>query len=88
LPSNEPDTEIDGRVAGRKAVSTSQMPAGGVIFGRWSDAMIASWAGTEILVNPFVCAIQAEHLITLNLFVAVALGYSSAFVSSSDSASQ
>jgi len=85
---SQPDTEIDGRVAGRKAVSTSQMPAGGVIFGRWSDAMIASWAGAEILVNPFVRAIQAEHLVTLNLFVAVALGYSFAFVSSSDSASQ
>jgi len=56
---SQPDTEIDGRVAGRKAVSTSQMPAGGVIFGRWSDAMIASWAGAEILVNPFVRAIQA-----------------------------
>jgi len=85
---SQPDTEIDGRVAGRKAVSTSQMPAGGVIFGRWSDAMIASWAGAEILVNPFVRAIQAEHLVTLNLFVAVAFRYSSAFVSSSDSASQ
>jgi hypothetical protein len=50
--------------------------------------MIASWAGAEILVNPFVRAIQAEHLITSNLFVAVAFRYSSAFVSSSDSASQ
>ena|SRR5215469_13003217 len=84
----QPDDEIDGRVAGRKAVSSSQMPAGGVIFGRWSDAMIATWTGAEILVNPFVRATQAEHVITLNLFVAVAFKYSSAFVSSSDSASQ
>jgi hypothetical protein len=50
--------------------------------------MIASWAGAEILVNPFVRALQAEHVITLNLFVAVAFKYSSAFVTSSDSASQ
>jgi hypothetical protein len=64
------------------------MPGGGVIFGRWSDAMIATWIGAEILVNPYVRAIQAEFLITLNLFVAVAFKYSSAFVSSSDSASQ
>jgi hypothetical protein len=69
-------------------VSSSQLPTGTIIFGRWSDAMIASWAGAEILVNPFVRAIQAEHLITSNLFVAVAFRYSSAFVSSSDSASQ
>jgi predicted phage gp36 major capsid-like protein len=84
----QPDSEIDGRVAGRKAVSSSQMPTGTVIFGRWSDAMIASWAGVEILVNPFVRATQAEFLITLNLFVAVNFKYASAFVSSSDSASQ
>ena len=64
----QPDTGIDGRVAGRKAVNSSQLPPGTVIFGRWSDAMIASWAGAEILVNPFVKAVTAEHLITLNLF--------------------
>ena len=64
------------------------MPAGKVIFGRWSDAVIATWIGGEILVNPYLRAIQAELVITLNLFVAVAFRYSSAFVSSSDSASQ
>ena len=52
------------------------------------DAMIATWAGVEILINPFVRAVQAEHLITLNLFTAVGFKYASAFVSSSDSASQ
>jgi hypothetical protein len=62
------DTEIDGRIAGRKAVSSSQMPTDTIIFGRWSDAMIASWAGAEVLINPFVKATTAEHLITLNLF--------------------
>jgi HK97 family phage major capsid protein len=85
---SQPDTEIDGRVAGRKAVSSSQLPTGAVIFGRWSDAMIANWIGAEILVNPFLRATQAEFVITLNLFVAIAFKYSSAFVSSSDSASQ
>src|SRR5262249_17813731 len=68
---NQPDTEIDGRVAGRKAVSSSQLPAGAVIFGRWSDAMIATWVGTEILVNPIFRATQAELVITLNLWVAI-----------------
>jgi HK97 family phage major capsid protein len=84
----QPDNEIDGRVAGRKAVSSSQMPTGKVIFGRWSDAMIASWAGIEITVNPYAFAIAAKNLISLNLLAAVNFRYSSAFVSSSDSASQ
>jgi len=82
------DDPIFGRVAGRRAISTSQMPAGTVIFGRWSDAIIGTWIGGEILVNPYLRPIQAEVVITLNLFVAVAFRYSSAFVSSSDSASQ
>jgi hypothetical protein len=84
----QPDTEIDGRVAGRKAVSSSQMPTGSVIFGRWSDAMIATWVGAEILVNPYVRATQAEQQLTLNLWVAVNFKYSSAFVAGGDSASQ
>jgi hypothetical protein len=52
------------------------------------DAMVAAWAGAEIMVNPYVKAVYAEHQISLNLLVAVAFRYSSAFVSSSDSASQ
>jgi len=85
---SQPDNEIDGRVAGRKAVSSSQMPTGTVIFGRWSDAMIATRAGAEILVNPYVKAVNAEHQISLNLFVAVAFRHSSAVVSSAGVASQ
>jgi hypothetical protein len=69
--TSEPDNEMDSRVAGQKAVSTSQMPVGKVIFCRWSDALICSWAGLEILVNPFLRAVQAEHVLTLNVWVAV-----------------
>ena len=85
---SQPDTEIDGRVAGRKAVNSSQLPSGKVIFGRWSDALIGTWAGFEILVNPYLRATQAEYVINLNFFCAVAFKYSSAFITSSDSASQ
>jgi HK97 family phage major capsid protein len=85
---SQPDNEIDGSVAGRRAVNSSQMPSGSVIFGRWSDVMIASWAAVEIQVNPFIYAAAAKHLITVNLLAAVNFRYSSAFVSSSDSASQ
>jgi hypothetical protein len=64
------------------------MPAGPVIFGRWSDAMIASWAGIEIEVNPYTYAVAGKYLISVNLLAAVNFRYSSAFVSSSDSAAQ
>jgi hypothetical protein len=84
----QPDDQIDGRVAGRKAVNSNQVPAGTVIFGRWSDALIATWAGVEILINPFMRAVQAEHVISLNFLIAIAFRYSNAFVGSSDSGSQ
>jgi hypothetical protein len=84
----QPDNEIDGRVAGRRAVNSSQLPSGSIIFGRWSDAMIASWAGIDVEVNPFSFAVAGKYLISLTLLAAVSFRYSSAFVSSSDSASQ
>jgi hypothetical protein len=42
---------------------------------------------TKGLVNPYVNAVTGKHQISLNLLVAVAFRYSSAFVSSSYSAS-
>jgi HK97 family phage major capsid protein len=84
----QPDDESDGRIAGRPVVSTSQLPSGRIIFGRWSDCVIGTWAGVEILVNPFTFAIQSKLVLTLNLLVAITFKYSSAFVTSSDSASQ
>ena len=50
--------------------------------------MIATWAGIEIQVNPFIYATAAKYLISINLLAAVNFRYSSAFVTSSDSASQ
>jgi len=84
----QPDSEIDGRIAGRKAVSSSQLPAGKIIFGRWSDVLLASWMGIEIQSDPYSLATQGEIVIRANMLVAVAFRYSSAFVTSSDSASQ
>ena len=42
----------------------------------------------KILVNPYVKAVTAKHQISLNLLVAVAFRYSSAFVCSADSGAQ
>lgn len=47
----QPTDQLDGTIAGRKAVSTSQMPAGSIIFGRWSDALIGTWAALELLLS-------------------------------------
>jgi hypothetical protein len=82
------DDPFFGRIAGRKAVATSELPTGKIIFGRWSDAIIGTWQAVELLVDPYIRAIQSEVLISLTMWIAVGFRYSSAFVTSSDSATQ
>jgi HK97 family phage major capsid protein len=85
---SQPDTEPDGRVAGRKAVASSQLPVGKVIFGRWSDVLLASWESVETQVNPYTYASVFEVEIRTTLLCTVSTRYASSFMSSSDSAAQ
>src|SRR5215831_10345402 len=60
LWSQPDDDDTFGRVNGRRAISSTQLPAGQVIFGKWSEMIIASWVGVEVLVDPFTLATTAE----------------------------
>ena len=52
LWENSGDDPTFGRVNGRRAISSTQLPAGQVIFGKWSEMLICSWVGLDILVGP------------------------------------
>jgi hypothetical protein len=52
LWSQPDDDPTFGRVNGRRAISSTQVPAGQVIFAKWSEMLISSWVGVEILVDP------------------------------------
>ena len=84
----QPDNEIDGRVAGRKAISTSQLPVGKIIFGRWSDVLIGTWGSASAQINEYSLASKGQVEILVSLLAAVGFRYSSAFCASSDSAAQ
>jgi len=56
LWSQPDDDDMFGRVNGRRAISSTQVPAGQVILGKWSEMLICSWVGVEILVDPFSLA--------------------------------
>jgi len=56
LWSQPDDDDMFGRVNGRRAISSTQIPAGQVILGKWSEMLICSWVGVEILVDPFSLA--------------------------------
>ncbi len=44
---------LDGTIEGFVAKATNQMPAATMIFGDWSQIVIAEWGELEIEVNPF-----------------------------------
>jgi HK97 family phage major capsid protein len=85
---SQPDNEIDGRVAGRKAVASSQLPTGKIIFGRWSDLLITSWESVETQINQYTYMNTFEIEIRTTLLCTVSTRYASSFMTSSDSASQ
>ena len=84
-PDNDP---IFGRVNGRRALSSTQLAPGTILFGRWSEVLICSWLGIEILIDKFSLATTAELRIRANLLVDVGFRYALAFCASSDSGSQ
>ncbi len=43
----------DGEINGNHAMSSLQIPSGTLIFGDWSQMVIASWGMLEIEVNPY-----------------------------------
>jgi hypothetical protein len=88
LWENSNDDAVFGYVNGRRALSSTQVPAGQVIFGRWSDVLICTWVGVEILVDPFSLATQAEVRVRASLLADIGFRYSLSFCASADSGAQ
>ena len=70
------------------AISSTQLPAGRVIFGKWSELLIATWLGVEILVDPYSLATAGEVRVRVNLLADIGFRYALAFCASSDSGAQ
>jgi HK97 family phage major capsid protein len=88
LWENTGDDPTFGRVNGRRAISSTQLPAGQVIFGKWSELLICSWVGLEILVDPYSLATTSEIRIRASLLADIGFRYPLAFCASSDSGAQ
>lgn len=43
----------DGRMVGFRSMSSNQMPGAGLLFGDWSEVIIAEWGVLEVEVNPY-----------------------------------
>jgi Phage capsid family len=80
--------ELDGRVNGRRAVSSAQITGDIVLLGKFSEMLIGTWLGVEILVNAHSRAIQAESVVTVTLLADVGFRYALGFCASTDSGAQ
>jgi HK97 family phage major capsid protein len=88
LWENLPDDPDFGRVNGRKAISSTQLPAGQVIFGKWSELLVCTWLGVEVFVDPFSLATAAEVRVRVSLLADIGFRYALAFCASADSGAQ
>jgi HK97 family phage major capsid protein len=82
------DDEMDGRVNGRRAVSSAQITGDIVILGKFSEMLIGTWLGIDLNINSHTRAQQAETAILATMFVDVGFRYASAFCASTDSGAQ
>jgi len=85
--TGDPDDEF-GRVNGRRALSSTQLPAGQVIFGKWSEMLICSWVGLDVHVDPFSLATTAEIRVRVSLLADIQFRHPLGFCASADSGSQ
>jgi len=82
------DDPVFGSVNGRHALSSTQVQNNTVLFGRWSDCIVAQWIGLDVLTNEFSYATANEVEITANLLVDIQFKYALGFVNSTDSGAQ
>jgi hypothetical protein len=77
-----------GRVNGRKAISSTQIQGSKVIFGKWSEMLICTWLGLDIMVDPFSLAVTGEIRVQVSLLADIQFRYPIAFCASTDSGAQ
>lgn len=55
-------------VNGYPARATNQMPtATGVLFGNWDDLILADWADTSVLVDPYSLSLQSQISVVMQM---------------------
>ena len=82
------DGSADGEMNGYRAGSTLQVPNNQLLFGVFSQAVLAMWGGYDVVVNPYSLDTQAEVRITVNAFIDVAVRHPQSFCVSADAANQ
>ena len=71
--------EANDTINGYAAIASQQISTNQIIFGKFDQLILAYWGGTDIIVDPYTAAKTGQIVITMNLFVDVALRHSPSF---------
>jgi hypothetical protein len=77
-----------GEVNGYKAAATLQVPDNRVIFGNFNDIILASWAGIDVVVDPYSLKRSGLIEITITNWADVGIRRAASFCASTDSGAQ
>lgn len=78
----------DNTVNGYKAEVTNQIASNGVIFGNWNDLIMASWAGLDVVVDPYSLSTSGQIRIVVNQWADIGVRIADSFCKSTDSGAQ
>ena len=81
--------EGEGKVNGYRALTTTQVPnnltkgsatnCSALIFGNWSDLIMALWDGVEMIINPYTNQMSGGVIISMNMTVDVEVRHAESF---------
>ena len=77
-----------GTINGYKAFATQQLSSNKVIFGKFSDLIIGTWGGLDLITDPYTLASSFQVRIIVNLLTTIAIRYGPAFCYSTNTGLQ
>lgn len=75
---------VSNQVANNLTKGTSTTVCSAIFFGNWSDLLIGSWAGLDILVDPYTQAINRVYRILASLYTDLAVRHPESFSAMKD----
>jgi HK97 family phage major capsid protein len=77
-----------GKVLGKDFFDTNQVPSDKVIYGNWSDLIMADWAGIDVVVDPYSLKKTGQIEVTIMLWCDFGARHTPSFCVSTDSGAQ
>lgn len=77
-----------GEINGYPAYATKNVPSNKVIFGVWSEFIVADWAGVDVVVDPYSLKKQEQVEVTMHQWLDCGVRHPVAFEVSTDAGNQ